>query len=184
MTASTSPFAGQIAAAKKAAALKAAAGKKTGTPPPIIEDGNPLVGAEADADGNGGEGRAHQPRGPPRPKNDQTSRRLRQKKFDDKVAALRAACEPLGVRLMSKAEVCAVAGCTFPSLWVWMRRGSFPRSRIVHGKSMWLSREIEEWLANLPVRQLKPPDQQSKESKRGRKGKHSPSSSLVAGTQT
>jgi predicted DNA-binding transcriptional regulator AlpA len=171
----THPFAGQIAAAKKAAALKAASGKKTGTPPAIIENSNPLVSAEADAHGNGGEGGLHRPRGPPRSKNDQTSRRLRQKKFDDKVAALRAACEPLGVRLMNKAEVCAVAGCTFPSLWVWMREGSFPRSRIVHGKSMWLSSEIEEWLANLPVRQLKPPDQQSKKSKRedrGRKGPH------------
>jgi hypothetical protein len=36
-----------------------------------------------------------------------------------------------------------------------MRAGTFPRSRVVGGKSMWLSSEIEAWLAALPVRQLK-----------------------------
>jgi predicted DNA-binding transcriptional regulator AlpA len=33
--------------------------------------------------------------------------------------------------------------------------GKFPRSRIVGGKSMWLSSEVEAWLAGLPVRPLK-----------------------------
>jgi predicted DNA-binding transcriptional regulator AlpA len=36
-----------------------------------------------------------------------------------------------------------------------MRAGTFPRSRVVGGKSMWLLREIEEWMASLPVRRLK-----------------------------
>jgi predicted DNA-binding transcriptional regulator AlpA len=31
----------------------------------------------------------------------------------------------------------------------------FPRARVVGGKSMWLSSEIDEWLASLPVRPLK-----------------------------
>ena len=58
-------------------------------------------------------------------------------------------------RLLNKAEVCAIAGATFPSVWSWMRQGRFPRSRIVGGKSMWLSTEVEQWLAALPIRKLK-----------------------------
>jgi predicted DNA-binding transcriptional regulator AlpA len=77
------------------------------------------------------------------------------KEFAAKVAALQATCEPLGYRLMSKPEVCAVAGISYPALWVWMREGKFPRARIVFGRSMWLSTEIEKWIANLPVRRLK-----------------------------
>jgi predicted DNA-binding transcriptional regulator AlpA len=56
---------------------------------------------------------------------------------------------------MSKAEVLAITGVTFPTIWSWMRNGTFPRSRVVGGKSMWFSSEIEAWLAALPVRQLK-----------------------------
>ena len=44
---------------------------------------------------------------------------------------------------------------SFPTIWAWMRAGTFPRSRIVGGKSMWLSTEIEAWLAALPLRHLK-----------------------------
>jgi predicted DNA-binding transcriptional regulator AlpA len=59
------------------------------------------------------------------------------------------------VRLIGKPEVCAIANATFPSIWSWMRAKKFPRSRIVNGRSMWLSTEIEQWLAGLPVRALK-----------------------------
>jgi prophage regulatory protein len=59
-------------------------------------------------------------------------------------------------RLMSKHEVLAVVGCTYPTLWAMMRRGEFPRSRIVGRiKSAWLSTEIEQWMAALPMRRLK-----------------------------
>jgi prophage regulatory protein len=58
-------------------------------------------------------------------------------------------------RLMDKAEVCRIANASFPSIWSWMRAGKFPRSRIVAGRSMWLSTEIENWLRALPVRPLK-----------------------------
>jgi predicted DNA-binding transcriptional regulator AlpA len=57
--------------------------------------------------------------------------------------------------LLSRHEILGVVGCSYPTLWAWMRAGKFPRSRIVGGKSMWLSTEIAEWLANLPVRPLK-----------------------------
>jgi prophage regulatory protein len=58
-------------------------------------------------------------------------------------------------RLLGKAEVCAIANVSFPTVWSWMRAGTFPRSRVVGGKSMWLSTEVEAWLAALPVRPLK-----------------------------
>ena len=70
----------------------------------------------------------------------------------DRERALRVA--PL-VRLMAKSEVLSIVGCTYTTLWQMMRRGAFPRSRIVGGKSMWLSTEVEAWLAALPVRKLK-----------------------------
>jgi predicted DNA-binding transcriptional regulator AlpA len=88
--------------------------------------------------------------------------------FAAKVGALRATCEPLGVRLLSKAEVLAVVNVTYPALWKWMRDGSFPRSRLVGNKSMWLSTDIAAWLTKLPPCRLKgdapSDDQQIKES--------------------
>ena len=58
-------------------------------------------------------------------------------------------------RLLSKHEVLAIVGCSYPSLWSWMRAGKFPRSRIVFGKSMWLASEVRAWIAELPKRPLK-----------------------------
>ena len=37
------------------------------------------------------------------------------------------------VRLLDKAQVCAVAGVSFPTIWSWMRQGRFPRARVVGG---------------------------------------------------
>jgi predicted DNA-binding transcriptional regulator AlpA len=62
---------------------------------------------------------------------------------------------PPAVRLMSKAEVLAIANVSYPTVWSWMRSGRFPRSRIVGGQSMWVSTEINAWIANLPKRSLK-----------------------------
>jgi hypothetical protein len=36
-----------------------------------------------------------------------------------------------------------------------MRAGKFPRSRVVGGRSMWRSDEIDVWLTGLPIRRLK-----------------------------
>ena len=74
--------------------------------------------------------------------------------------------EPLGVRLLDKGEVTAIANVTFPTIWSWMQRGKFPRGRIVGGKTQWLSSDIEAWLAALPPCRLKgdaPSDQTIKE---------------------
>ena len=61
----------------------------------------------------------------------------------------------LGAHLLTKREVLAITNVTFPTIWIWMRAGKFPRARVVGGQSMWLSTEIEAWLATLPVRKLK-----------------------------
>jgi predicted DNA-binding transcriptional regulator AlpA len=70
------------------------------------------------------------------------------------VTAARQATK-LSASLLSRHEIVALSGFTYPWLWQMMRRGQFPRSRIVGGKSMWLSTEVDAWLAALPVRQLK-----------------------------
>jgi predicted DNA-binding transcriptional regulator AlpA len=61
----------------------------------------------------------------------------------------------LGVRLLAKREVLAIVGTSYPTVWLWMRQGTFPRSRVVGGQSKWLSTEVEAWLAALPRRRLK-----------------------------
>ena len=85
-----------------------------------------------------------------------------------KATALKAACsqktceqddgdddEPPQLRLISKSKVLKIVGCSYPTLWAWMRAGKFPRGRVVGGRSMWRSDEIDAWLAGLPIRPLK-----------------------------
>jgi predicted DNA-binding transcriptional regulator AlpA len=62
---------------------------------------------------------------------------------------------PPAIRLLNKAEVCAVANATYPTVWKMMRAGKFPRSRVVGGMSKWRSDEIQAWLNGLEVRRLK-----------------------------
>jgi len=59
------------------------------------------------------------------------------------------------IRLMSKHEVCDVIGVSFPTIWDWMRKDTFPRSRELGGKTCWLASEVEEWIINRPVKKLK-----------------------------
>ena len=59
------------------------------------------------------------------------------------------------VYLLDKSDILSITHVTFPTIWTWMRAGTFPRSRVVGGKSMWLSSEIDAWLADLPMRALK-----------------------------
>src|SRR5262249_1321540 len=62
---------------------------------------------------------------------------------------------PPDKRLLSKPEVLAIAGVTYPTVCAWRRNVTFPRSGVVGGRSMWLSTEVEAWLAELPIRPLK-----------------------------
>jgi prophage regulatory protein len=58
-------------------------------------------------------------------------------------------------RLLYKPEVLDITGLTYVTLWKWMQRGDFPRSRDLGGKSAWLKSEIDAWIADRPVRRLK-----------------------------
>jgi predicted DNA-binding transcriptional regulator AlpA len=124
--------AAQVPFAKKAAAVKAAANRKPAGSAKLRAANQAHIieaGLAADsAQHQSDRGHAHGARAPP---------------------------SPIGVRLLDKSEVTAIANVSFPTLWSWMRGGRFPRSRIVGGKSMWLSTEIETWLAQLPLRPLK-----------------------------
>jgi len=82
-----------------------------------------------------------------------TSPALREANESYRVAA--GLVPPPDVRLLSKAEVCAVANRSFPTIWKMMRAGMFPRARVSGAKSFWLSTEVENWIAGLPVRPLK-----------------------------
>ena len=127
------PSAAQVAFAKKAADAEAAKGKTSLIAPDLIDGNEQGLGEEALAAAN-------------RPAREHDERSLH---------AARAPRARLGARLLSKREVLAIVGVSYPTLWSWMRQGKFPRSRVVGGKSMWLSTDIEAWLATLPVRKLK-----------------------------
>ena len=62
------------------------------------------------------------------------------------------------LRLLSKPEVLDKVGVTFPTIWKMMRGGTFPRARVVGGKSAWLESEIDAWIAALPERRYKAAD--------------------------
>jgi predicted DNA-binding transcriptional regulator AlpA len=59
-------------------------------------------------------------------------------------------------RVLTRKQVCARVGVSFPTIWRWMVRGTFPRARAVGDlKSGWLESEVNAWIAALPVRRLK-----------------------------
>jgi predicted DNA-binding transcriptional regulator AlpA len=128
-TSSSKRPAAQVAFAKKAADAKAAKGKTSLIAPDLIDGNEQELAEEALA-------AANRPAG----------------KHDER--SLHAARAP-PARLLSKREVLAIVGVSYPTLWSWMRQGKFPRSRVVGGKSMWLITDIETWLAALSVRKLK-----------------------------
>jgi prophage regulatory protein len=66
---------------------------------------------------------------------------------------------PNKTRLIDKSEVLARVPVTFPTLWAWMREGKFPRSREIGGRVAWVESEVEAWIAGLPQRKYKNPDQ-------------------------
>ena len=57
--------------------------------------------------------------------------------------------------LIFKPEILDITGLSYPTIWAMMRKGEFPRARVVGGKSAWLRTEIEAWLRDLPIRRLK-----------------------------
>jgi predicted DNA-binding transcriptional regulator AlpA len=58
-------------------------------------------------------------------------------------------------RLLSKRAVLDRVGLSFPSVWMLMRTGHFPRSRVVGAKSFWIEAEVDAWISALPMRRYK-----------------------------
>ena len=77
-------------------------------------------------------------------------------------------------RLLTKAEVLALLGVTYTTVFTWMREGQFPLS-IELGPSggrstkiAWLADEVYAWIASRPRRKLTPtPIKPSTQSARG-----------------
>lgn len=74
-------------------------------------------------------------------------------------------------RLLSKAEVVAITGHSFTTIWKWMRAGKFPAARSCGGRvgnghshedgsqrAVWLSSEVDAWMRSLPPITYKPKD--------------------------
>ena len=61
-----------------------------------------------------------------------------------------------GLQLLSRQEIIALTGISYPTIWAMTRRGNFPRAIVVGGKSKWRATEISEWLNSRPRRELKP----------------------------
>jgi prophage regulatory protein len=59
------------------------------------------------------------------------------------------------VRLISREEVVARVGLTYPTIWKWMRAGKFPRSRQNGGRSSWVESEVDLYIVTRPVKPLK-----------------------------
>ena len=58
-------------------------------------------------------------------------------------------------RLLTKRELLDRVGISYPKIWMLMRAGTFPRSRAIGGKLVWLESEINEWIRALPKTALK-----------------------------
>ena len=69
-------------------------------------------------------------------------------------------------RFVAKAEMLRIVGLTYPTVWQWMQRGDFPRSRVLGGNGpgarvAWLKEsELNAWIESRPVKHLKgdPPE--------------------------
>jgi len=57
------------------------------------------------------------------------------------------------VRLITKRQLTAMVGVSYPTIWRWMRAGKFPQGLAVGSLTRWRSDEIDEWLAELPLRE-------------------------------
>jgi predicted DNA-binding transcriptional regulator AlpA len=79
---------------------------------------------------------------------------MKGKRAQGKEVALAWQTVAVPVRLLNRHEVVAITGLTYPSIWQRMKRGEFPRSRVLGERSVWRSDEIDQWLANLPLRPL------------------------------
>ena len=70
-------------------------------------------------------------------------------------------------RLLSKAEVLALLGVSYTTVFTWMREGQFPLSIQLgppDGRSIkiaWIADEVYAWVASRPRRKLRPTPRKS-----------------------
>jgi predicted DNA-binding transcriptional regulator AlpA len=58
-------------------------------------------------------------------------------------------------KLLTKRDLLDRIGVSYVTIWKMMVLGTFPRSRAVGGKLVWLESEVNEWIRNLPKTALK-----------------------------
>lgn len=63
------------------------------------------------------------------------------------------------LKFISRAEMLKLIGdVTYPAVWSWIQRGTFPRGREIGRRTMWIEAEVKAWIASRPVRKLKGDD--------------------------
>jgi predicted DNA-binding transcriptional regulator AlpA len=60
-------------------------------------------------------------------------------------------------KLLSRVEVLALVGVSYPTLWWWVKEGHFPAPRVLgfkgtKGRIGWIESEVQQWMASLPRR--------------------------------
>jgi predicted DNA-binding transcriptional regulator AlpA len=50
------------------------------------------------------------------------------------------------IRFIDRKEVLSRIPVSFPTLWSWMRAGTFPRSHAIGSRSVWFEHEVENWI--------------------------------------
>jgi predicted DNA-binding transcriptional regulator AlpA len=68
------------------------------------------------------------------------------------------------VRLINRAEVVARTGLHYQTIWNYMRDATFPLARAVGGKSLWLEREVDEWIEARPKRHFKSREESARDA--------------------
>jgi prophage regulatory protein len=66
-----------------------------------------------------------------------------------------------GSRLLLNSALLELVPFSYPTIWKWMRAGTFPRSVRVGAKVAWYASEVEDWLAGLKRSALKGDDAES-----------------------
>jgi predicted DNA-binding transcriptional regulator AlpA len=70
---------------------------------------------------------------------------------------------PPPLKLLSQREVCELIGVRAPTIWKWTRDGQFPKARVLNGGKLgYHAHEIEAWILDQPLQELKPPDKQKR----------------------
>jgi predicted DNA-binding transcriptional regulator AlpA len=60
----------------------------------------------------------------------------------------------LGPHLKDREQVVKLTGFSYPYLLEAMKEGRFPRARRWGNRNVWLSAEVEQWMASLPLSPL------------------------------